>query len=216
MLQPIEVQSPGVEGWMITKENAALLINQLRRRSDYSEHSTGELTAHAGQKVVMNQTRPIDYTRAIRWLPGRFPGFETLNARIDEGYSLDLSFLATPDGAAETLLRCDVDQVERLQSVDVDLPDNAGGWQTVRVGVPQLVSWRLHERFRWPADQVLLLSCGVVASPSETPSSGLQSLFGRARDRADALLMLEYKGPARGAAPAATAQGQLVPVQTSR
>ena len=29
-------------------------------------------------------------------------------------------------------------------------------------------AFQLHERFRWPADEVLLLSCGVVASPQAT------------------------------------------------
>ena len=45
------------------------------------------------------------------------------------------------------------------------VPSLAGGLQRVEIQVPQIVSWRLHERFRWPTNQVLLLSCGVVATP---------------------------------------------------
>ncbi len=219
MMQPIDVQSPGIEGWMLTKENAALLVNQLHRRTDYVEHGVGDFTAHAGQKMVINRTRPIDFTRAVRWVQGRFPPYETLTTRIDEGYTMDISSLASSDGTIEALLRCNVDQVERLQQVDIDVPDNTGGTQSVRIGVPQMVSWKLHERFRWPADQVLLLSCGVVASPSEATGTGLglQNLFSRSRGRADALLMLEYKGPARQAVPPRTAaQSPLVPVQPVR
>jgi hypothetical protein len=65
----------------------------------------------------------------------------------------------------------------------------------VQFQVPQFVSWRLHERFRWPSDQVLLLSCGVVASPTgdaATPIPLLGNLSGNSRS--DALLMIEHKG----------------------
>ncbi len=219
MMQPIDVQSPGIEGWMLTKENAALLVNQLHRRTDYVEHGVGDFTAHAGQKIVINRTRPIDFTRAVRWVQGRFPPYETLVTRIDEGYTMDISSLASSDGTIEALLRCNVDQVERLQQVEIDVPDNSGGMQSVRIGVPQMVSWKLHERFRWPSDQVLLLSCGVVANPSEDSGSGLglQNLFSRSRGRADALLMLEYKGSPRQTTPPRTAaQSPLVPVQPVR
>lgn len=219
MLQPIDTRTAGIEGWMISKENAAVLLGQLRRRTDYTEHGGGDMTAHAGQKMVINRTHPIDFVKAIRWNPGRFPAFETIPARIDEGFSLEISALASSNGTVDALLRCDVDQVERLQPVDVDVPDPAGGRQAVRVSVPQLVSWRLHERFRWPADQVLLLSCGVVANPSNATGDGfnLQSLFGAGRGRSDALLMVEYKGPAR-TPPASrqAAQSPLVPVQPTR
>jgi hypothetical protein len=216
LMQPIDVVSPGVEGWMISKENAAVLLNQLRRRTDYVDHGSGDLTAPAGQRMVLNQTRPIDFTSAVRWIPGRFPPYETIDERIDEGYALDLNALVGTDGAMEAIIRCSVDQVERLQAVDVDVPNNTGGVNSVRIGVPQTLSWRLHERFRWPADQVLLLSCGVVANPSDKGNgiTALQSLFNRSAGRADALLMLEYKGPATSEpAPPVAAQSTLVPVQ---
>jgi len=67
----------------------------------------------------------------------------------------------------------------------------------VEVQVPQLVSWRLHERFRWPTDQVLLLSCGVVATPAAEPRTlGFSRLLGTNPGRADALLFIESNGKA--------------------
>ena len=83
-----------------------------------------------------------------------------------------------------------------------------------QIQVPQLASWRLHERFRWPADEVLILSCGVVASPQPTNSNTLlgqgSTLIGLDRlmpagDRADALLVIEYLGDAGRATQAAAA-----------
>ncbi len=78
--------------------------------------------------------------------------------------------------------------------------------QPAQIQVPQVVSWRLHERFRWSSDQVLLLSCGVIAAPSGAVNNTLlgqgAGAIGLSRiipptaggDRADALLILEYKG----------------------
>jgi hypothetical protein len=219
LLQPIDVQTPGIEGWMIRKENAAILLNQLRRRADFSEHGGGDFTAHDGQKTVMARTRPIEFVQAIRWTPGQIPPYFTVPRRIDEGYNLEISFLTDRDQTIEAVLKCNVDQVERLQTVNVDAPDLSGRGVAVPLQIPQLVSWRLQERFRWPADQVLLLSCGVVASPSDVPTAGLtlQSVLNRSRGRADALLMIEYKGVARqNVAPRHESQAGLVPVQPLR
>jgi hypothetical protein len=71
----------------------------------------------------------------------------------------------------------------------------------------------MQERFRWPTDQVLILSCGVIAapnnstsqntlfgSPATTASNGILGLGkllpNAAGTRSDALLVMEYIGPA--------------------
>ena len=215
MMQPIEMRTAGVEGWMISRENAAILLNQLRRRADYSEHGGGDLTAHEGQRTVVTRTRPIDFVHALRWVPGQVPAYQSLAKRIDEGYNLEISFLTGQENTIDAVLRCDVDQVEKLQTVAVDVPDYSGRNQAVQVQVPQMVSWRLQERFRWPADQVLLISCGVVANPTEAQTNGfnLQSLLNGSRRRSDALLFIEYKGPQKqNLAPRQAANPGLVPV----
>ena len=41
--------------------------------------------------------------------------------------------------------------------------------------VPQLLHNRFHERFRWPVDQVLLVSLGMVAIPPPAGGASLMS-----------------------------------------
>ncbi|MEO8495575.1 MAG: hypothetical protein ABI614_10935, partial [Planctomycetota bacterium] len=95
------------------------------------------------------------------------------------------------------VLKCQIDQVEKLLPVVIDVPTASASRQTVQVQVPQLVSWRLHERFRWPTDEVLLLSCGVIATPAaERSPLGLPKLMGGDTGRADALLFIESNGKA--------------------
>lgn len=216
MLQPIEVQSPGVEAWMISKENAAILISQLSRRSDFQQHSGGRLTNHDGQTFVLEKKQPVQFIRNVRWIPNRVPNYQPLMTSVNEGYRLAISSLSTlENGSIEAVVKCDVDQVEKLTNVKVDLPGSNGAGEQLNLQIPQLVSWRLHERFRWPNDQVLLLSCGVVANPEpdnrgprlELPGLGTKS------KRADALLFIEYRGPASEPTMPQAIENRLAPIR---
>jgi hypothetical protein len=132
-----------------------------------------------------------------------------VTAEIQEGYRLLFSPLMSIDReTVDVVLKCNIDQVEQLKNVTIDLPYPNGQFQPVQINVPQVASWRLHERFQWPANQVLLLSCGVIAAPAGTANNTLlgqgSGLLGLDRlvpgaaagDRADALLMIEHKGNA--------------------
>jgi hypothetical protein len=131
---------------------------------------------------------------------------------IKEGYRLQLSPLLSVDRqTVDLVVKCNIDQVERLANVNLDLPLQTGQPYSAQIQVPQVASWRLHERFRWPANEVLLLSCGVVAAPMGAPNSsllgqggsllGLNRILSASGDRADALLMIEYRGDASGRIP---------------
>ena len=202
MLQPVEVQTPGVEAWLVSKENAAMLLNQISRRGDFQQHSSGDLTAHDGQNLVLRKTQPRQFVRNLRWVSNQYPNVQPLMTTIDEGYQLSISSLSSLDNSLiEATIKCDVDQVEKLNTVKVDVPSAiAGRFEQMNLQIPQLISWRLQERFRWPNDQVLLLSCGVVAKPEaqvQLPGN-LPEVFNTNRNRADALLFIEYRGPAVG------------------
>ena len=200
MLQPIDVNSAGVEAWLISKENAAILLAQLRRRADFRQHSGGRLTHHDGQPLKLNKTQPVQFVRSLRWLPNQAPGYQPLQTTINEGYLLELSCLTSLDNQSiEATIECQVEQLEKLNPVRVDIP-LASGSHAVNLQIPQLVSWRLHERIRWPSDQVLLLSCGVVASPDPVDQRRSPIPFLKPPGtRADALLFIDYRGPATGA-----------------
>ena len=199
MLRPVSVQSPGVDAWLMSKEDAAILVANLRKRIDFREHSSPNLLIHNGQAQTLNRTRPRSYVKAVRLLENSFPAHQLEMGQIDEGYSLQISpLLSLDERTVDAVIKCNIDQIEKLLPVTVEVPSLPGQTQRVQTQVPQMVSWRLHERFRWPTDQVLLLSCGVVATPA--PESG--KLLGLPNPlipnpgRADALLFIESKGKA--------------------
>jgi hypothetical protein len=119
----------------------------------------------------------------------------------------------------EAAISCSVDQLEKLVPLNIDVPIG-GQTQRVQIQVPQIVSWRLSERFRWPTNEVLLLSCGVVATPAPGASgvlSVLSSPLGIGGNRADALLMIEHRPPSVTGAPptAASAAAKVLPAATT-
>ncbi len=197
LLTRFETKSPGVEGWLTTKENAAQLFNELRKRSDFSMPIAPTLISESGQPKQVIQLQPLNYFRSIIFDNRSYPAFRVETARIDEGFSIKLSALRSKDGKLmDAELVCSVDQVEQFRNVNVDVPGPNGSAQTHPISVPQLSSWRLKERFRWPTDRVLILSVGVVAAPNRKmqPSLNLTNVFEPNRRRADALLFLDSKG----------------------
>ncbi|MEE2826689.1 MAG: hypothetical protein VYE64_08685 [Planctomycetota bacterium] len=198
VMQPIDVRSPGVEAWMVSKENAAYLLSNMRRRADFEEHGNARLVQHDGQTIKVEKYKPVQFVQNIRWTPNQVPGYQPQLKTIEEGYALKLATLTSLDGKTiEATVECSVDQVEKLRSVKIAIPsaENTNGAQ-VNLQIPQMVSWEIQERFRWPNDQVLVLSCGVVANPKPKSNNLLiPDLFEVDRGRADALLFIEYRGP---------------------
>jgi hypothetical protein len=201
LLQPIDVKSAGVEAWVVSKENAAILLAQLRQRTDYREQNAASVPIHNGQSYTVTRTTPRSYVRSVRMRPDVWPGHELITGQMQEGFTLQLSPLMSLDGnTIDAVIKCEVDQIEKLVPVNVDIPSISGGAQRVQVQVPQVISWRLHERFRWPANQVLVLGCGVVASPTQERMGPLglpiPPLPFTSGGRADALLLVESSGKA--------------------
>ena len=52
MMTPIPVQSPGVQGWLLAKENARMLVADLSRRTDYREYNSPQQLVNNGQSIV--------------------------------------------------------------------------------------------------------------------------------------------------------------------
>lgn len=217
LLAPIDMKSSGVEGWLLSRENAAVFFQELKSRADFREHSSPQVEVHNGQSQTLARTKPRRYSRGVQPRADGL-GYDLLPGQVDEGYSLTISPLLALDGkSVDVALNCRVDQLEKLVPIAMDVPVVGQGTR-VQIQVPQLVSWRLAERVRFPSDKVLLLSCGVVANPAAEPGNPLTALnpFGASRSRADALLLVEHRGAAgsAGAAAAGSPTGAVPPPTT--
>ena len=198
-MTPVTVRTPGTEAWLVSKEEAVLLLNHLRGHSGYREHGTPDLLIYNGQQEALEYRRPRQYSKSVIFRPATFSGYEMKIGQIQEGFSLQLTPLMSRDGrTVDAVIKAQVDQIEKLQEVPVDVPGPGGRSQRVVVQIPRLSGWQLHERFRWPADKVLVISRGVVATPA--PVKNRRFLFNNSmnafgQSRGDALLILECLGP---------------------
>jgi hypothetical protein len=205
VMRSVQTQSPGISAWLLTKEQLALFGGALKQRSDYREIQAVDLVMYNGQSEFMEQVRGRNYLRDYQRVDGGWPPYIPQTAELREGYRLQVSPVLSEDrSVVDVVIRCEIDQVEKINNVNLVLPLPNGQSQSAQIQVPQMSSWRLHERFRWPADQVLVLSCGVVSAPEgganntlAGQTSGLMGLFPSSTgQRADALLVIQHKGDA--------------------
>jgi hypothetical protein len=204
MLRSVAVQTQGIQAWLVEKEDASLLLAELRKRSDFREHSSPQLLVSNGQATTVAATRPKTYTRDITLHPNAWPAYEAEMGQFDEGFSLELSPLLSLDGQTiDAVIKCHIDQLEKLVPVMMDVPSQVAPHQRVKVEVPQVTHCRLHERFRWPTNQILLVGLGVVPTPVPNDPSPLKvpMPWAAAGARADLLVLVESKGKAGDTAP---------------
>lgn len=206
LMTSIPVQSPGVQGWIMAREDAALLLADLRQRTDFREHSTAQELVLNGQTSVVSTVRPLQYVKGVIPTRATWPGYQPEFGQIDEGFTLEFSPLLSMDAATtDAVVKLKLSQVEKMIPVQLDVPSLIAPNQKAQIDVPQLTMIQMHERFRWPTDQVLLLSIGVVATPGPEKANPLASVLPlpKTAPRADALLMIESRGASLAPAPAA-------------
>jgi len=213
LMKSLPVESPGVQGWMLAKEDAALLMSELKRRTDYREHSPPHQMVQNGQSLVVSSMRPRPYTKGIIRTQQTWPGYQPEMGQLDEGFSLEFSpLLAMDTRTVDAVIKLRLAQVEKMIPVKLEVPNNIAPNQRAECQVPQMTMIQMHERFRWPTDQVLLLSMGVVATPGpQKPNLLTDALqLSKGAPRADALLFVESKGPVAPSLP-----GGVAPVSTA-
>jgi len=192
VLQPIPAATPGVQAWIVSRENAAAALARLRARSDFQELPTGAVLAGNGLPAVLSGGRSLPYVQDVAPRLDVWPGWQTQSAVCDEGLTIDIHpLLSRDETVVDAVFRCRIDQVERLATVSLPPPGPDGS--RVQVAVPQVAAVRVGERFRWPASQTLVIGLGLVPWPvpaQNTVSAASATLFADAKRR-DVIVVVE-------------------------
>ena len=199
LLRPVPVQTSGVNAWVIPRENAAILLGELRRRSDYRQHNSPYLMVNNGQSTVVSTMQGRSYARDAVAQAGAAEGYAITKGQVDEGFALDFSPLLSVDHRMiDAAIKCNIDQIEKMIPIAVDVPVQNRPLQRVNLESPQMSHYRFHERFRWPIDQVLVLGLGMVALPIPIDGAplvpGVPLPIGNSPARADLLVFIDCKG----------------------
>jgi hypothetical protein len=161
--------------------------------------------------------RPRSYIRGVAPTQNVWPGFQPEMGQLEEGFSLEFSPLVSLDTvSADAVVKLRLNQVEKMLPVMLDASTAVTPNQRMQVDVPQMTMANLHERFRWPTDQVLLLSMGVVAAPGPEKANAFADALPilKTPPRADALLVIEARG--RVSAPTAPPAAIATPATAAR
>jgi hypothetical protein len=189
VLQPIPAATPGVQAWIVTRENAAAALVRLRARSDFQELPTGSVLAGNGLPAVLAGGRSLPYVQDVAPRLDAWPGWQPRSAACDEGITIDVHPLLSRDATVvDAVFRCRIDQVERLATVSLPPPGVDGG--RVQVAVPQIAAVRVGERFRWPASQTLVIGLGLVPWPVPAQNTTVAALLGDT-GRRDVIVIVE-------------------------
>lgn len=197
ILRPLPVQTQGIQAWLVHKEDAAAMLAELRRRNDFREHSSPHLLVQNGQSSTVSALQPRTYTRNVTLQANAWPSYIPELAQFEEGFSLELNPLLSLDGRTiDAVIKCNIDQLEKLVPVTLEVPSTVAARQRAQIEVPQVTHCRLHERFRWPTDQVLVVGMGVVATPLPVEPNPLLRVLPitSSAQRADLLVFVESKG----------------------
>jgi hypothetical protein len=189
-MQPIAAATPGVNAWILSREAAAMLVGQLKARADCEELPTGITLAANGVPAVLAGGRTRPYVKDVAVRPDVWPGWTRLDATCGEGFELDVQPLITTDGTAiEAVVRCRIDQIERMAPVSVTVP--AADRQRVQIEVPQMSAVRIGERFRWPANQCLVIGLGLVPWPVPGQNTASTAALLTDAKRTDVIVVVE-------------------------
>ncbi|MGL4941734.1 MAG: hypothetical protein ACRC46_00905 [Thermoguttaceae bacterium] len=160
-LQPIPIQTPGVQGWLIDKVNVPRFLADISRRSDYRDYTSVPVNVPNGMRYEFMQYRPRQYTRDVQ-PSAQMPGYVSDVVTIQEGFRLRIVPLSCLDGeTADLTIDGDFTQIDRMNSIPLELVGADGSKQRHNIESPQLVTFKFDEQLRFPKGKVLLLDLGM-------------------------------------------------------
>lgn len=199
-LQPIAVETAGVQGWLVNREDVAKIQTELARRSDFKEHCPNT-AFYNGQIINASSKQQRAYAKSLKpAVQGSVSTYNTEQGVIEEGYDISLAVLGDSDNARAVIkLKCKVTQLEKLHSVVVSTGSGSLS-QRIPLETPQIASFEVDEFLAWPKDKVLLLDLGMVPMPAAnvqkdgTFFSSLSKVTGASGTRANVLVFVEARG----------------------
>lgn len=220
-LRPIPILSPGVQGWILEKEGAQLLLQELGRRSDFKEVAPPQFSIPNGiaHNVVAKKQRT--YLRDVQVNATALNGYAEDRVTIEEGFGISFVPLAVLDGQrVDAIIKLDIVQIEKMIAMMIDVPTATNPRQRMQVEAPQVACFKLDEQIRWPKGKVLLLDLGTVPLPNRQQQTESTNFFSgltknlSASNRSNVLLFIQQVGTVsqqQQAAPVSSVQPSSTP-----
>ena len=198
VLHPVPVQTQGVQAWLLSKEDAA---HDDVRTAQAHRFPRTQLAALAGAK------RPVDRCHRAR---GRATTSRCDPQSRKSGLAFSRKWAKSTKASRsssnrccrsmaksiDAVVKCNIDQVEKLIPVMLDVPTPVAPRQRTEIQVPQVDSCRFAEKFHWPTDMVLVIGFGIVPTPTPPEPTAVKIPLISPSDHADLLVFVENRGVA--------------------
>ena len=162
-LTPIRIDTPGVQGWLVSKTHVGLLLDNITRRNDAREHVSANSALVNAQTTVVPYHATRYFVRDVQVRPSAPGGYITDPTMLTEGFQFEVTPLISLDGKTlEARIKCDMVQVDRMHPLTFSTPSSASPSAKVTVEKPQVANFSVDELISWPSDHVLLLDLGIV------------------------------------------------------
>ncbi|MDR1491971.1 MAG: hypothetical protein LBT05_04530 [Planctomycetaceae bacterium] len=169
-LIPIRISTPGVQGWLIGKNQAGLFFDTLSKRNDVREHVSSHTALLNGQTTVVPYHVSRSYVRDVQPRANVPGGYLTDPASLNEGFQFEITPLLGLDGkTSDVRIKCDFVEVEKMHQLIFSTPSAASPSSRVTVEAPQVANFSVDEMICWPRDYVLLFDLGMA--PMLIPAS---------------------------------------------
>ncbi len=111
----------------------------IRGRTDFKELNAVDLVVQNGQSQSLEQLRGRNYVSEFKAVEGVWPPYMPVTGEIKEGYRLQISPLLSVDKqTVDLVVKCNIDQVERLANVTLEMPLSTGQVYSGQVNVLRL------------------------------------------------------------------------------
>jgi len=162
-LVPIRINTPGVQGWLVSKTHVGLLLDNIARRNDVREHVSSNSVLLNAQTTTVPYHVTRNFVRDVQARPSAPGGYITDPTSLTEGFQFEITPLLSIDGKTlEARVKCDLVQVDKMHPLTFNTPSSASPSAKVTVEVPQVANFSVDELISWPSDTVLLLDLGIV------------------------------------------------------
>ncbi|MDR3233382.1 MAG: hypothetical protein LBT46_06940 [Planctomycetaceae bacterium] len=166
-LKPIAIAAAGLQGWILEKPAAALLMQELAKRLDFKELVPIQPAISNGTPHYFTAKRQQSYLRDVQANPAAVNGYTEDRAVIEEGLGLSFVSLSLLDAqSTEAAVKADIIQIERMLSTFVEIATASNPRQRVSIETPQIAAFKLDELIRFPKNKVLLLDLGMIPLPN--------------------------------------------------
>jgi len=162
-LVPIRIDTPGVQGWLISKTHVGQLLDNIVRRNDARDHVSSNSVLLNAQTTVVPYHATRNYIRDVQVRPSAPAGYITDPTSLTEGFQFEITPLISLDGKTlEARIKCDMVQVDKMHPLTFSTPSSASPSAKVTVEKPQVANFSVDELISWPSDHVLVLDLGIV------------------------------------------------------